>query len=111
MTQSMSDMNEDRSVPGGSDRVKDMPADAETRRSIRAEARRTVAQLDRRRPLKRPELEELARDLLRRVDVTERVVEGFIVNQGALCRTRPRLSIPQASAREYCHSCVFEMQT
>ncbi len=51
----------------GSEIIKHMPADASTRRCIRSEAARVAAEMDRRRPPSRSQLEEHGRSLLHRL--------------------------------------------
>jgi len=70
MTQIASNVRTDPKAAEGSERIKDIPADASTRGRIRGEAARLAAELDRHRPLSRAQLEKLARRLLRRLELT-----------------------------------------
>ena len=69
MTQIASNVRRDLKAAEGSERIKDIPADASTRGRIRGEAERLAAELDRHRPLSRVQLEELAGGLLQRLEL------------------------------------------
>jgi len=69
MTRVASSTNEDTKATGGFEGIRAVPAEACTRGRIRRESDRLATALDRRRPLKRSQLEKLARSLLHRLEL------------------------------------------